>query len=126
MLADQSAPALPDLLAQLAERDPRLGVIASYLARARAETAIQEDTEAMTAELAALRERSGVLAHALGACEHCWGTDPQCRGCRGTGGPGTFLPDPALFQELVVPAIRRARRHHEAMTPRKRRISNER
>lgn len=78
--------------------------------RVDARRRLQERFASMSAELMALRERSEALAQALGACEHCWGFDPTCRGCRGIGGPGAFLPDPQLFDELVLPALRRVRR----------------
>jgi hypothetical protein len=115
----EEPPSLPDLIARLGERDPRLALVASCLMRARAESgdhAVTDDDDeddgssAALAELAILRERSDALAQALGACEHCWGADGSCRGCRGRGGPGAFLPDADLFAELVLPAFRRLRR----------------
>lgn len=50
-----------------------------------------------------LEDRSVVLAAALGACE-CWGEEPSCDDCRGSGSPGWLPPDPELFDELVRPA----------------------
>ena len=65
------------------------------------------DLEEMRRELADLREGNDTLAAALGACALCWGGDPDCVVCLGRGSPGYDLPDPALFNELVVPALRR-------------------
>ena len=55
-----------------------------------------------------LTDRNVLLAAALGACE-CWGEDGGCRDCAGAGAPGWIPPDPELFAEYVVPAVRRAR-----------------
>jgi len=60
-------------------------------------------------ELSNLREGNDTLASALGACPICWGGDRGCEVCRGRGRPGYRPPDPALFNELVVPAIQRVR-----------------
>jgi len=60
-------------------------------------------------ELADLRQANDTLASALGACPYCWGGDDCCRVCRGRGRPGYAPPDPDLFEELVVPAVQRAR-----------------
>jgi hypothetical protein len=57
----------------------------------------------------ALRTVVDTLAMALGACAACWGTDPACPECGGGGRPGAGSPDPMLFRELVLPAVRRAR-----------------
>ena len=61
----------------------------------------------LTQELADLREVNDTVAAALGACGACWGGDPGCPSCAGHGRAGSAAPDPALFRELVVPAIRR-------------------
>lgn len=66
------------------------------------------DPEEARRELADLREVNDTLAGALGACALCWGGDPNCVVCQGLGGPGFELPDPKLFNQLVVPAVRRA------------------
>jgi hypothetical protein len=47
------------------------------------------------------------LARALGACVLCFGDAPDCPVCGGLGAPGWALPEPSLFTELVVPALRR-------------------
>lgn len=69
--------------------------------------------DAMQAELEELRERQDLLAAALGACAECWGDDPACEVCGGTGAPGSFLPDPRLFRTLVSPACRAVRAGRE-------------
>ncbi|HEY3002746.1 MAG TPA: hypothetical protein VGJ44_10395, partial [Kribbellaceae bacterium] len=56
----------------------------------------------------ALADHWLLLAGALGACA-CWGRDPGCPSCAGKGGPGWEGPDPALYAEFVVPAVRRMR-----------------
>jgi hypothetical protein len=62
-------------------------------------------------ELNILRERIDLLAAALGACALCWGQEPACRACRGRGLPGYALPDEALFEELILPALQLLRAH---------------
>ena len=69
------------------------------------------------AEVEALRNTSEVLADALGACSRCWGQDAACARCRGRGRPGGRAPDPALFAEYVLPALRRQRRLSSAQEP---------
>lgn len=58
--------------------------------------------------LSAMLQFGEDLAHAVGACEFCWGEDVSCRVCRGRGKPGVFEPDPALFKEFVLPAYLRS------------------
>jgi hypothetical protein len=53
-----------------------------------------------------LEDRNVVLAAALGACE-CWGLDPECGECAGDGTSGWFVPDARLYEDYVVPAVRR-------------------
>jgi hypothetical protein len=55
----------------------------------------------------ALVDRNILLASALGACS-CWGEDPSCADCWGAGRVGWVPPDPQLYDEYVVPALRRA------------------
>lgn len=55
---------------------------------------------------AALVDRQVLLAAALGACV-CWGEDGGCPECGGRGSAGWVPPDPELFAEYVVPAVRR-------------------
>jgi hypothetical protein len=69
----------------------------------------ESSLEAMKQELADLREANDTVAAALGACPYCWGGDRNCEVCRGRGRSGYRRPDPALFNELVVPAIQRVR-----------------
>jgi hypothetical protein len=63
----------------------------------------------LTQELADLREVNDTVAAALGACGACWGGNPGCPACGGHGQAGFAAPNPALFKELVVPAVRRVR-----------------
>lgn len=66
--------------------------------------------DASQEELEALRQANDTLADALGACAICWGGDNACHHCRGRGRPGARRPDPALFTQLVMPAVRAMRR----------------
>jgi hypothetical protein len=59
-------------------------------------------TEAELRRVHALLDR---LARALGACASCLGTDPACRYCAGTGGPGTLRPDEELLPWLLQPLL---------------------
>jgi hypothetical protein len=70
------------------------------------ETSSQQE---LRQELADLREANDTVAAALGACPICWGGDRSCDVCRGRGRAGFRPPDPDLFDELVVPAVQRAR-----------------
>ena len=69
------------------------------------------ETEAILAELKALRSRCDELASALGACPLCWGKDLECRACRGRGHPGFSVPERKLFVEFVLPAVRMLKVH---------------
>ena len=51
-----------------------------------------------------LTDTNLLLAAALGACE-CWGLRASCDLCEGRGMAGWTDPDPALFDELVMPAV---------------------
>lgn len=62
----------------------------------------------MRDELRILRRRNELLAAALGACELCWGDDPECEECGGHGRPGWEEPDRALYRELVSPVVERS------------------
>ncbi len=65
-------------------------------------------------ELAELRSRNERLAAALGACYLCWGKDLDCDLCDGQGRPGHFSPNSKRFQQYVLPATQRLRRHSES------------
>jgi hypothetical protein len=78
---------------------------------------MQEENARHLAEIEVLRERLDRCAAALGACGVCWGMDPSCRACRGRGRPGFALPDDALFDELVLPAVRILKIHRARATP---------
>jgi hypothetical protein len=70
---------------------------------------LRENMKGMLSELEQLRERNDMLAAAVGACPLCWGQNLDCRSCRGRGGPGFCMPDEALFEEFVLPAVRTLR-----------------
>jgi hypothetical protein len=52
------------------------------------------------AELELCRSRIESLAAALGACPHCFGSDPLCSTCGGEGIPGSRLPQPSEFERV--------------------------
>jgi hypothetical protein len=52
-------------------------------------------------------QRVADLAGALGACRLCLGESLDCPLCAGDGSPGWSVPDPELFEAIVVPALRR-------------------
>jgi hypothetical protein len=113
------------LFARAAEDHPQLAVLARALSMRQAAQVPDDDVpevphddgvdhqahvHRLNEEVCRLRERDRVIADALGACAHCWGTEPACRRCGGDGAPGAFLPEAQLFNELVMPAIRRLKR----------------
>lgn len=67
-----------------------------------------EKLRLLRGELEELREWNEALAAALGACTRCWGEDPSCPSCQGSGSPGANVPNRPLFTAFVVPAVRRA------------------
>jgi hypothetical protein len=125
-----------DLITKLGEKDPTLALIAQQLLQSKenldalesddAEDAEKElekpkemgrafhkfrqKVELMYAELEQLRNKNDSLAAALGACYLCWGNDPLCEVCGGSGHSGAFEPDRELFAELIVPALRKIRK----------------
>jgi hypothetical protein len=131
MSAGEIAPSRSELLAQLAEGDPRMAALAKYFAQREAEQLVVPDQEEpkdraperkresfqrlqrlmkqIYAELETLRERNDSLAAALGACYLCWGEDPLCALCGGTGAPGADSPDRALFAHYISPVLGRVR-----------------
>lgn len=123
---------LQDIISRLKEKDPVLAIIAQQLLKKDQEVIESEDytllddeeednsrkldesfyrlskkVEIMQNELEQLREINKFCAAALGACYLCWGSDPTCQICEGTGQSGAFTPDREYFRELVVPACRR-------------------
>jgi len=126
-----------DLLPHLDTSDPRVAILAQYLAQRQDEAARpapspsdpdtgeegsfqtqDEEPDRVSSqlrlriaqadrELEQLREQNDRLAWGLGACYLCWGRDPACPVCGGAGRPGSTLPDRELFGQLVVPAVRR-------------------
>lgn len=128
-------PTPQELLSQLESTNPTLGRIAKYLTALRAaerESVIEAEPDAevdtlqaeedplldqvvqrlkehvkeLRAELDQLRERNDTLASALGACYLCWGEDPGCPVCRGTGRPGSRKLEQESFEQWVAPALR--------------------
>ena len=126
-------PSTQELLSQLESTNPTMGLIAKYLTALResnSESSSEEDVEAekeflyvgedqysatvvqrldqqvekLRAEVVQLRQRNDTLAMALGACYLCWGEDPNCSVCRGTGYPGSAPPDKQAFAQFVAPA----------------------
>lgn len=127
---DGRPPAMSELLTQLGDDDPRMGLLAKYFAqreamatdestpddaepsehRREAVEKLQRLVERMFEELTALRERNVSLATALGACPVCWGDDLACEACGGDGYPGASVPDAVLFAHYVGPVIKLLRR----------------
>lgn len=91
------------------ERENEEGAAAATAERERDFLQLKETVERACAELDVLRTRNDALSDALGACQLCFGADPQCQQCHGRGRPGGRTPDPAAFRTYVLPAIRRAR-----------------
>lgn len=124
-------PSMSEMLAQLGESDPRMALLAKYFAQRETEqhdadddaedgsfepeekreslAQLQRMMKRLYAELEDLRERNDSLAAALGACYLCWGENPACEFCAGTGSPGSNAPDEVLLSHYVTPAIRRLR-----------------
>ena len=126
-----------DLLTKLSSTNPKAALLAKHLAESHARSApretvidvepeevlakpvaedcgnamreLRQQVESMFTELSVLRDRIDLLASALGACCLCWGEDTACRICRGRGQPGFTLPDDALFEEFVLPAVKTLR-----------------
>lgn len=122
-----SPPSPEDLLATLAEDNPRLAGLLRYTAMVREAEAVEDEAEeveepaapsvdlteiaamlrSLHAEVEELRHRNDLLAAALGGCHLCWGDDPLCETCAGRGRPGSALPDARAFRACVLPAVRR-------------------
>jgi hypothetical protein len=111
---DPSAHLRGALMARLNQRppgDPLRDALGQMLARnqtgARSEAAnSQALLRAARDALNVLHAHHAVLAAALGACPDCWGTEPTCGQCSGSGRPGWITPDQAAFATWVVPAVR--------------------
>lgn len=109
---------LNNALAERAAGDPRLAMMMQMLNQQQAaepppergirKTRLRARVQEMRDELRILRRRNEVLAAALGACELCWGDDPECEECRGHGRPGWEEPDRALYRELISPVAERS------------------
>jgi hypothetical protein len=133
-----TASSLPDLLATIAQRNPRMQPLVQHFqariaAKENTAETVAEEAEAIPAqepeivesvdpnrreqklkkltrtmfvEMQALRSRNAMLADALGACHLCWGDDPACAYCAGQGSIGAYLIDPAVFEDVIGPAMR--------------------
>ena len=112
----------PNALAN-ADGDPMTALLVNSFAQQKQQTAPEPPPEATRradlAELRMLRERCDALAAAIGACYLCWGDDSLCEVCLGNGVPGSAVPDRALFRQLIVPAIRRAKQAFASTVPAK-------
>jgi hypothetical protein len=67
---------------------------------------VLETARRLKRESDGLAAHNEMLAHALGACPHCWGNLDDCEACAGEGVPGTYPPDKAAFDHYVMPAVR--------------------
>lgn len=67
---------------------------------------VLETARRLKRESDGLAAHNEMLAHALGACPHCWGNLDDCEACAGEGVPGTYPPDKAAFDHFVMPAVR--------------------
>lgn len=113
---------MAELLARLAEDDPRLALVARMMAAQQtAEPEADPEPDETDVEVAdllrrlhdevsELRARNDALAAALGACHLCWGDEADCPRCRGRGQPGAVRPDRLAFTTWVLPAARRVLR----------------
>jgi hypothetical protein len=131
-----SVPNMSDMIANLAQRDPRMAPLVQQLQARLAERqpAVDQPGEessidtsdpeivqpprhsegeqprrlstAMLAEMSDLRARNDLLAEALGACHLCWGEDADCSYCAGDGCIGSFQIDTKVFRKVIGPAVK--------------------
>lgn len=87
------------------ENSDTAGAAPQFDEAAEAVSELRRQIQGMYEELSALRNRNDLLASAIGACCLCWGQNPECRICRGRGRPGFSIPDEALFEQFVLPAV---------------------
>lgn len=122
---------LTDALAELAGDDPQVAALTQALAlreqQAAAEAeqselaeaeaaaaeqadlryaALQEQFDAITADIGRMQDTLETVAAALGACPVCLGADGACLLCHGRGVPGSLPPDPVAFDRVALPAVR--------------------
>jgi hypothetical protein len=67
---------------------------------------VLETARRLKRESDGLAAHNEMIAHALGACPHCWGNLDDCEACAGEGVPGTYPPDKPAFDYFVMPAVR--------------------
>lgn len=117
IMADQIPTTLKDLLDNIGQSDPKLGMLVEFLKKRNVnrENEAAADIEKSRKQLESkilhierdyqiLFERNTLLAKALGACDECWGTEEECK-CGGNGRVGSHFPDRELFNELVIPVL---------------------
>lgn len=78
---------------------------------------VLETARRLKRESDGLAAHNEMIAHALGACPHCWGNLDDCEACAGDGVPGTYPPDKAAFDHFVMPAVRQFMTGRIATTP---------
>jgi hypothetical protein len=67
-------------------------------------------------ELKVMRTRNDMLATALGACQLCWGEDPACPYCHGSGTVGAYIINRKMFEQVVGPALEQLRQIEPELT----------
>lgn len=97
-LSDFDEPVLP--------REPII-LQAEKATRSRVSEKLRAKIDGLMAELNEMRARNDTLAAALGACYLCWGANPTCQVCRGKGRPGAAIPDQKLFEQVVMPVVKK-------------------
>jgi hypothetical protein len=67
----------------------------------------QRDTEKtkIVEQIFATKKLNNSLSDALGSCSKCWGEDPDCPNCSGSGIPGWRKINSRLFNSFVLPAL---------------------
>ena len=110
---------MEDLLAQMSETDPRLGLVAKYLAMKRAaadevDEVNDEENEPEPPKHTRPRMADSSAPAARERLEAVRSLQRLARTmfaevCHGKGVPGAFAPDKQLFSKLVGPAARRLR-----------------
>jgi hypothetical protein len=107
-----------DLLKTFGNTDARLEMLAEFLdsrsssistdplveAKEERRKARERKIQQLRWEYKVLVKRNNLCAAALGACQFCWGEDPECE-CGGQGVPGSKLPDKDAFEALVLPIV---------------------
>jgi hypothetical protein len=107
MQAAEEVLASEDLI-EYEEPWPELGWGGAYEAPATSRPLEPEsDLDLDPASLPPILDRLTDVARALGACPLCLGDSPDCPACSGAGAPGWSVPDPEMFEAMVVPGLGR-------------------